>query len=392
MFPAPGRRNPQRPRHDRRERPDRQISTAMADTSPRRRWPRPSTSPWRASSTSPCRSPTGRSPTRAAWAGNMPSTQLRVHLARAWARILAGDILDVEAEAERRRAAAVRDGADMPRVGWSVVLGLAAVLRGHPRSAATVLREAVAVMGDDDRGWGRPSLRLPHHGGGDDGRQRRRRRNLRSTRRGGEPEHRRVRGGSGEEHACAAAARAASSAPPCATAISAADLARRRGQHALEALALHEVVRLGRPGDVVDRLTELASVVDGALVDAAARRTPRRRPTTTVSVARRGGRRLRLPWARPHRRGGVHAPPLARTAAAGAPPGRRRHGSAPHCARRALRGGMVLGAERSTTPLTSPAASARWPTSPRQGCRAGSSASAWASPPARSTTCSAACT
>ena len=87
----------------------------------------------------------------------MPSTQLRLHLALASARILAGDILDAEAEAERRHAAAMRDGADMPRVGWSVVRGLAAVLRGHLLGAAG-MREAVVVMGSDDRGWGRPLL------------------------------------------------------------------------------------------------------------------------------------------------------------------------------------------------------------------------------------------
>jgi DNA-binding CsgD family transcriptional regulator len=46
----------------------------------------------------------------------------------------------------------------------------------------------------------------------------------------------------------------------------AGDEARASGQHAYEALARHDVARFGTAEDVVDRLAELAAVVDGALV------------------------------------------------------------------------------------------------------------------------------
>jgi DNA-binding CsgD family transcriptional regulator len=202
------------------------------------------------------------------WAGSLPSTQLRLHLARVWARILAGDVIDAEAEAERRHAAAVRDRADMPRIGWSVACGLAAVLRGHPRSAAAVLREAVAVMGSDDRGWGRALFAYL----------------TMAAAMSGEPDDAAAHEARAEDanrsidvfavevarsHACASAGRGELSAAVTA-ARAAADVARRRGQHALEALALHEIVRLGRAAEVVDRLTELATLVDGVLVDALA--------------------------------------------------------------------------------------------------------------------------
>ena len=66
-----------------------------------------------------------------------------------------------------------------------------------------------------------------------------------------------------------AAARGEVSAAGAAAQLVAEDAA-GRGACALEVCALHDVVRFGRAGDVVDRLEALTTLVDGALVDVVA--------------------------------------------------------------------------------------------------------------------------
>lgn len=77
-------------------------------------------------------------------------------MVRAWSRLLGGHVREVDAEAEGRYAAAVRERADCPRARWYLMRGLVGAIRGSPRYAISALHEGVAVTGADDRGWPRP--------------------------------------------------------------------------------------------------------------------------------------------------------------------------------------------------------------------------------------------
>ena len=70
----------------------------------------------------------------------------------------------------------------------------------------------------------------------------------------------------------------------------AAELARRTGYRSTEALLLHEIVRLGDPAAVADRLATLATECEGTLVDAYAAHAAasvRGRPAALVDVVDR---------------------------------------------------------------------------------------------------------
>ena len=96
-----------------------------------------------------------------------------------------------------------------------------------------------------------------------------------------------------------------------------AKLARQDQVHNFEAGTVHDLVRLGVPGEAVDRLGELAHLVDGPLVHLHAAHAM---AAVERDVARyeRGDRRIRAArCARDRRRG--------RSGAGRPPPGRRRH-------------------------------------------------------------------
>ena len=205
----------------------------------------------------------------AVWSEEFPSVVLFLRLARAWARLLSGQVLEVGAEADVQYAAAVMERTDYPRVSWCLVRGVAALLRGRPESAAGAVREGVAVARSDDRGWHRPmqtylAMAAALRGdvaGADDHLRRAEVANgsldgifAVDVRRAGAW----VRAASGELTAAVAEARGA------------AAHAAEAGQSGFEVSALHDVARFGRPAEVADRLDELRELVDGEMVGAMA--------------------------------------------------------------------------------------------------------------------------
>ena len=181
--------------------------------------------------------------------------------------MLRGDVLEAEATADREYFATVQGRADYPRVGWCLVRGVIALVRGLPRRAVSTLREGTVLMGSDDRGYARPMsayLAMACALAGDVD--------------GAEDAQRRAGASSsildsifGVDIARATAWALAARGDVTAAveqARTAADLAVARSQPMFEAFALHDLARFDRAVEVADRLEEVAGMVDGVLVDA----------------------------------------------------------------------------------------------------------------------------
>jgi DNA-binding CsgD family transcriptional regulator len=186
--------------------------------------------------------------------------------ARCLAMILAGRARQAQSLAEQGYAAAVGRMDPGMAAGWATYLGLAALALGRVTTADMRLREALASLGDHDpyqlaryvlaelaaaaalKADGRAAAEWMR----------------RSDARNGdlnkmfEPriEQNRawVLAANGELTAAARQARCA------------ADLARSGGQHAVEAAALYDAARLGKPRWVLPRLTELGRMMGGDLI------------------------------------------------------------------------------------------------------------------------------
>ena len=88
-----------------------------------------------------------------------PVVALQLQMARNWATLLRGDVLEAEATADREYFATVQGRADYPRVGWCLVRGVIALVRGLPRRAVSTL-----PRGHRADGFRRPRVRTPDVG------------------------------------------------------------------------------------------------------------------------------------------------------------------------------------------------------------------------------------
>lgn len=196
-----------------------------------------------------------------------PTNLELLRLTRAWASLLAGAVIEAEADAELAYRQAVRERGYESRARWCFARGLLACARGRARTAVRELREATAMMEAPDMGFGRPAraylamaeVLLGDATAADD--------QLRAV----DTENRIldrlfavdvaragawVLGARGELSAAAQAATRAGA------------LAVESGQPALEMWACHDVARFGGAAAVVERLEHLADTVDGPLVGA----------------------------------------------------------------------------------------------------------------------------
>lgn len=185
---------------------------------------------------------------------------------RWWALWLSGRIRDAEALARRRYAMSGEEAARHFPAAWPMMLGYSLLLRGRPGSACPLLREAAAA-GTDRGGFRHLCLALLANAA--------------------------VLSGHPDEAALASTHAALLHGPSLRRhqyvlslarsslawetgdanaardhALAAAESARTLGQAPFEAVALHDVARLGRPADVVNRLEELGADVEGAFVSA----------------------------------------------------------------------------------------------------------------------------
>lgn len=183
---------------------------------------------------------------------------------RWWALWLSGRLREALGAAESFYAAARDDEASRRfPASWPMMLGYALLLRGRPRSACRYLREAIS-LGTDRAGFRHLCLTLLAQACALTGEieeanlalQRARELHIPSLR-------------SHQYEISLAEAWVAAAEGKVATgvdrALTAAHAARTLRQQPFEAVALHTVVRLGRPREVVGRLEELAARVDGRL-------------------------------------------------------------------------------------------------------------------------------
>jgi DNA-binding CsgD family transcriptional regulator len=206
----------------------------------------------------------------AAWRGQSPAIQLAVDMARGGGLLLAGDLDRIAALNLDEAAARYESGEFRLGAGYhAILLGQAARMRGRLADAGRLSRKACAILGPN-----RLLAGLAH----------------------AERAHAAALAGSGQ--AASAALREAdrlhhssmailypwleharywvrmSLGDPDAAAAMAKELAARLrtdGFGAHEAIALHDVVRLGRPEDVADRLAVLARESEGTLITTMAR-------------------------------------------------------------------------------------------------------------------------
>ncbi len=203
------------------------------------------------------------------WTDDFPKLELYMHLARSWALLLRGDLIDAQARVDAGYKEALEVGAEFPRVTWSLLRGMILVAQGRPDSARRALLEAVAGSEVVDRGFLRPSHAYCAMAAALVGDVAASEAHVRAA----HDAQASYDGLFGVDLARAgawlAAARGEVSAAGAAAQLVAEDAA-GRGACALEVCALHDVVRFGRAGDVVDRLEALTTLVDGALVDVVA--------------------------------------------------------------------------------------------------------------------------
>jgi DNA-binding CsgD family transcriptional regulator len=207
--------------------------------------------------------------TAARWTDDFPTIELYLTLARAWIFVMGGELECARLRADEEYARALEEGAEFPRLTWSVVRGLVAVAQGRPRTATRALHEAVGGFERADRGFLRPShgyLAMAAALVGD---------------LAGAAQHRHAAHAAKSSfeavfavdleraHAWSLAAEGRISDAAAESRRIAAQ-AEARGASALEVLALHDASRFGGASDVVGRLEALVPVVDGPFVAGAA--------------------------------------------------------------------------------------------------------------------------
>jgi DNA-binding CsgD family transcriptional regulator len=214
----------------------------------------------------------------------LPWGETQLNLVRCLVLLGAGRLVEAGAIAEAGYQAAVADRSPERTGGWAGFRGLVAKAEGRIASAEALLREAVALLDEQDpyrfMRWCLAELASVAALAGDqeaaagwlD----------RADARGGEAnrffdpwvelDRAWVAAGSGE------LTRAAE------LATQAAEMARDSGQFTLEALALHDVARLGAPSAVRERLEELAGLLEGRLAPVLA--------TSAAALATRDGAAL----------------------------------------------------------------------------------------------------
>jgi DNA-binding CsgD family transcriptional regulator len=195
----------------------------------------------------------------------LPWGETQLSLVRCQVLLGAGRLAEARAIAEAGYQAAVADRSPEQTGGWAGFRGLVAKAQGQIATAEASLREAVALLDEQDpyrfMRWCLAELASVAALAGDqeaavawlD----------RADARGGEAnrffdawvqlDRAWVAAGAGE---LTRAGQAASQA---------ADMARASGQFTLEAVALHDVARLGNPAGVRERLQELAGLLEGRL-------------------------------------------------------------------------------------------------------------------------------
>ena len=215
---------------------------------------------------------------------DLPWGETQLSLVRCLVLLGAGRLVEAGAIAEAGYQAAVADGSPERTGGWAGFRGLVAKAEGRIASAEALLREAVALLDEQDpyrfMRWCLAELASVAALAGDqeaaagwlD----------RADARGGEAnrffdpwvelDRAWVAAGTGE----------LTKAVQLAT--QAAELARASGQFTFEALALHDVARLGAPAGVRQRLEELAGLLEGRLAPVLA--------TSAVALATRDGAAL----------------------------------------------------------------------------------------------------
>jgi DNA-binding CsgD family transcriptional regulator len=195
----------------------------------------------------------------------LPWGETQLGLVRCLLLLGAGRLADARAIAEAGYRAAVADRSPEQTGGWAGFRGLVAKAQGQVATAEASLREAVALLDEQDpyrfMRWCLAELASVAALAGDQ--EAAAAWLARADDRAGEAnrffdawvqlDRAWVAAGAGE------LTRAAQLAGQ------AAELARARGQFTLEAVALHDVARLGAPARVGDRLEELAGLLEGRL-------------------------------------------------------------------------------------------------------------------------------
>ncbi|HET6750130.1 MAG TPA: AAA family ATPase, partial [Actinomycetes bacterium] len=219
-----------------------------------------------------------------AYPAELPWGETQLNLVRCLVLLGAGRLTEARATSEAGYQAAVADRSPELTGGWAGFRGLVAKAEGRIATAETLLREAVALLDEQDpyrfMRWCLAELASVAALAGDqeaaagwlD----------RADARGGEAnrffdpwvelDRAWVAAGTGELTKAAELA------------AQAAEMARDSGQFSLEALALHDVARLGVPTAVRERLEELAGFLEGRLAPVLA--------TSAVALAARDGAAL----------------------------------------------------------------------------------------------------
>jgi DNA-binding CsgD family transcriptional regulator len=194
----------------------------------------------------------------------LPWGETQLSLVRCQVLLGAGRLAEARAIAEAGYQAAVTDRSPEQTGGWAGFRGLVAKAQGQIATAEASLREAVALLDEQDpyrfMRWCLAELASVAALAGD---QQAAAWLDRADARGGEAnrffdawvqlDRAWVAAGAGELTRATQLARQA------------ADMARASGQFTFEAVALHDVARLGAPAGVRERLQELAGVLEGRL-------------------------------------------------------------------------------------------------------------------------------
>jgi DNA-binding CsgD family transcriptional regulator len=208
---------------------------------------------------------TGQLATASDWTEEFPTIELYLQLARTWALMLSGRLIEAQTAADAAYRTAVEEHAEFPRLTWSFVRGMILVARGLPRSATRALREAGAGFEVADRGFLRPTRTYLAMAGALAGDADASEQHLQAAHNAMTSYEALFAVDLARAAAWVSAARGEQSMA-AEQAQQAADDAAARNAYALEILALHDVARFGCPVDVADRLDALTELVDGGLV------------------------------------------------------------------------------------------------------------------------------
>jgi DNA-binding CsgD family transcriptional regulator len=214
----------------------------------------------------------------------LPWGETQLSLVRCLVLLGAGRLTEAGAIAEAGYQAAVADRSPELTGGWAGFRGLVAKAEGRIATAETLLREAVALLDEQDpyrfMRWCLAELASVAALAGD------------QEAAAGWVDRADARGGEANrffdpwvelDRAWVAAA-TGELTKAAELAAQAAEMARDSGQFTLEALALHDVARLGAPTAVRERLEELAGLLEGRLAPVLA--------TSAVALAARDGAAL----------------------------------------------------------------------------------------------------